>query len=381
MTALRTILTNTPYLTLALIFTTNSLLESTWIVYIPYITEKLNIGAALLGTALFCKAVGAFSAMPFSPALIRILGEGRLTFITAILFCLTIPLLVVMPNYWSLCLCLYFAGVFGGTMDISMNALVSKKEKEDGVYIMSATHGFWSLGGMVGASTASFIAASAIPPFWHIAILSGLLILMQLFIARNYFHLTSNYVKTRMDFSKIKLPVILLATICLVIMMGEGIIADWSSLYLKNVTLARASLYGLGFAGFSAAMAFGRFNADRISANFGARTLIIGGFLIALLGLLLVLTATTAWTIPGFTIMGLGFSGIIPELFRLSAKIEGLTPAQGITLVAGIGYFGFLIGPVAFGYIAEGFGLRMSFLGFWGVLVACLGGFWMLGRS
>ena len=361
MSALRTIIYNRSYLSLALIFLTNSMLEGSWIVYIPYLTEKLGIGAGLLGLALFCKAGGSFISLPFIPGAIKTLGEGRFTFITAILFCLAIPLIVLMPTYLSFCIVLFFAGSFGTMMDIGMNALVSNKEKTDKVYIMSASHGFWSLGGMLGAGLASLISAKINQPFVHIAILSLLLILMQIIISGNYRNTISGYEKTKFDFSKIKAPILLLAFVCFIIMMGEGIVADWSSLYLKNIVLSPPALLGMGYAGFSAAMAIGRFNADRISSRFGARSLIIWGFLISIVGIGLVLTTSEALTLVGFTIMGIGYSGIIPELFRLASNLKNVTPSQGITIVAGLGYFGFLVGPVCFGYVAEVYDLRTSF--------------------
>ncbi|MCB0841023.1 MAG: MFS transporter, partial [Bacteroidetes bacterium] len=41
---------------------------------------------------------------------------------------------------------------------------------------------------------------------------------------------------------------------------------------------------------------------------------------------------------------------------------EGMTPSQGISAVATLGYTGFLVGPVIIGWLAEYFGLQMGFV-------------------
>ena len=99
MSALKTIVGTRGYPALALVFMTNSLLEASWIIYIPSIMEKFSIGAGLMGSAIFFKAVGAFLGMPFTPPLINRIGEGKFTFITSLLFCCSIPLIVVAPSY------------------------------------------------------------------------------------------------------------------------------------------------------------------------------------------------------------------------------------------------------------------------------------------
>ena len=362
MTALKTILGKREYLALALVFMTNSLLEASWIIYIPAIMEKFSIGAGLMGSAIFFKAVGAFLGMPFIPPLINRIGEGKFTFITSILFCCSIPLIVLAPSYTILCVIFFVAGMLGGMMDIGMNALVSKKEKEDGVYIMSAAHGFWSVGGMIGALTASFLALSLDMAFYHIAILALGLIFLVLLFSHYYRHIHTVYESAKFEFSKINKSIIILSFICLIIMMGEGIIADWSTLFLKEVSLAPERLLGMGYAGFAFAMALGRFNMDWISKQYGSRMLIIAGMITSIIGTVLVLQGSSYVAILGFCIMGLGFSGIVPELFRLSGKLKSLTPAEGMTIVAGLGYAGFLVGPVLFGWIAETRSLVSSFM-------------------
>jgi len=66
--------------------------------------------------------------------------------------------------------------------------------------------------------------------------------------------------------------------------------------------------------------------------------------------------------IAGFAMVGMGFSVIVPELFRLGGKIETIDSAQAMSIVAGSGFLGFLIGPVFLGFLAKASTLKLSFM-------------------
>ena len=109
-------------------------------------------------------------------------------------------------------------------------------------------------------------------------------------------------------------------------------------------------------------MTVGRFLGDGISARMGSIKLVGLGALIAACGYFLVLTQQTTWSIIGFALNGLGFSVIVPELFRIGGNVKGVDSSQGVAFIAGFGYIGFLLGPVILGFIAESASLNYSFM-------------------
>ncbi|WP_220399456.1 MFS transporter [Galbibacter sp. BG1] len=154
-----------------------------------------------------------------------------------------------------------------------------------------------------------------------------------------------------------------MSVIGFLILASEGAIADWSSLYLETVTLTSSTiLMGLGYTIFSATMTLGRFFGDSVSSKYGALKIINVGVGIAIFGYALILVANTSLALVGFGFVGLGFSVIIPELFRLAGKVDGVEPAKGISFIAGISYVGFLSGPVILGFLADLSSLRLSFM-------------------
>jgi fucose permease len=153
-----------------------------------------------------------------------------------------------------------------------------------------------------------------------------------------------------------------LALISFMVMGSEGAIEHWSKLYMLDIVkISSDQLAGFGFVAFSATMMLGRFLGDGISARIGPLKIIMGGTALAAFGFIAVLTAGYWSALIGFALVGLGFSVIIPELFRLAGKAKGVSSSEGIALVAGLGYVGFLASPALLGFLSGIGTLRLSF--------------------
>ena len=93
----------------------------------------------------------------------------------------------------------------------------------------------------------------------------------------------------------------------------------------------------------------------------------MGGCLVAATGYLLAVSFTSIpVAIAGFTLVGLGFSCVIPVLFSTATKVPGISAVSGISAVATGGLLGFLAGPSLVGIISEKFtmatGLSVIFI-------------------
>ncbi len=152
-----------------------------------------------------------------------------------------------------------------------------------------------------------------------------------------------------------------LSVVAFIIMFNEGAVEHWSNLFLFDVVHLQESQAGYGFIAFSLFMTLGRFLGDGISKKIGAFNIINGGIVIAFVGYLFIVSANLYLSIMGFGILGLGLSVVIPEIFRLAGKTKGVASSVGISLVSGIGFSGFLIGPVLLGFISKESSLTMSF--------------------
>jgi fucose permease len=288
-----------------------------------------------------------------------------------------LPLLA--PSYFTLMIALYLFGATQGLTDIAMNTLVTEIEKEDKKSFMSAAHGFFSLGGVL-AGLGSFFIVTLGNPSLHMGVVVVLVLIINLFLYKKYVHIVAAPVEKEPFSLKLFKPLLVIGIVSFIVMGGEGAIVDWSGLYLQEISLAPEALWGAGFLAFSALMTTGRFLGDSISQRIGSVKIVSLGISIAILGYFAVLSTYTYLAIIGFGLVGLGFSVIIPELFRIGGNVKGIQSAQGVAFIAGAGYAGFLSAPPILGFLAESSSLLTTFI----VLLCCaflvLGATFVLGK-
>lgn len=366
MKSLALIFSSSRYFAPAWIFTSLNIWFGTWAIYIPTVKEKLGIDKADLGIALFCLSLGVFTIFPMASKIINKLGVGKATWIGVLCTTCAALLPLLAPNYHLLMGSLFLFGACTGFTDISMNTLVTEIEKEDKQNFMSAAHGFFSLGGIL-VGLGSFLIPIIGNPLLHMGVTVVVVLLINVAFYKKYVHIVAAPVEKEPFSLKLFKPLLLLGIIGFVSMGSEGAIIDWSGLYLKEVTMAPEVLIGSGFLAFSSTMTLGRFLGDGISAKIGSVKIVGMGALIAIFGYVLVLSGETVLAIIGFAFNGLGFSVMVPELFRIGGNVRGVDSAQGVSFIAGTGYTGFLIGPVILGFMAEEFSLTHSFY----LLLAC----------
>jgi MFS family permease len=350
------------YFASAFLYSCFSLIFSTWVTYIPHIAEKIGITEGRIGKAIFFSALGAFFMIRICRHFIDKIGVGRYTYFALLAYCICFFGPFLAYNYVSLCISLFIFGMAGSSYGISLNSLTATIEKQDDVYIMSGSHGFWSLGGMVGSATGSFIAALVHNPILHISVLVLSIQIIQSKLKSQYFFRKGEQPLIEKHKRNILMPLVVIALVGLVVMVSEGAIADWSALYLKKIILLDIKYIGLGYSAFSFAMMIGRFTGDSLSKKLGSWLLITCSSLIGITGFFLVLILNPILTILGFFVIGLGFSVIVPEVYRLASNIDGVKTADGVSFVAATTNIGFLVGPVLLGFIAEFKSLHLSFI-------------------
>ncbi|MEL7006107.1 MAG: MFS transporter, partial [Bacteroidota bacterium] len=367
-------LSNKTFISIGLAFFILSVEFSFWITRLPDVKVSLGLSELDLGVALFFLPLGAIISMLLSGRLINKIGEGKTTIYATLFYSFVVFCPFLAFDFYSVCLALFILGFAMGWLDIAMNSVAGTIEKQHQVSIMSTSHGFFSLGGMIGAALGGLLAAAKVDIFLHLGI-TFIIVMVVLFGFMDRY--IGNVKQMNSDekpplFAIPVKPVYGIAIIAFCIMIGEGAIADWSAIYLRDFIGSSAYVSGFGYAAFSLTMTLGRFNGDFYVDKYGRLLILITGASIALIGLLLLLATNSIIVILGFSLVGLGYSCIVPVIFSSAAKVKGLAPAHGIASVASAGYFGFLIGPVIIGIIAEYQGLNMAFMLLFGLTLISL---------
>ena len=360
MKSLKLILTNSRYFGPSWVFASLNILFGTWAIYIPTVKEALSIDKSQLGFAIFFLSLGVFSIFPFASSIINKIGVGKATWYGVLLSCTAAMLPLMAPSYYALMGALFLFGASNGFTDISMNTLVTELEKKDRVKFMSASHGFFSLGGVL-AGVGSFLIGPLGNPVLHMGLAVALVFFVNLIFHKKYVQQVAETIEKEPFNLGLFKPILLLGLISFVAMGSEGAIVDWSGLYLMEVSVAPEALWGAGFLGFQITMTVGRFLGDGVSAQMGSVKMVALGAGLAMMGYILVLTTNTYLAITGFALSGLGFSVMVPEIFRIGGNVKGVESSQGIAFIAGTGYAGFLCAPPILGFLAESYSLKSSF--------------------
>ncbi len=346
---------------IGLVFMTVSILFGSWVTRIPDMKSNLNLNEGTLGLSLLGMSIGALIMMPFSAWIMSKVGTGKTMFFGIIIATLTMALPAFATSFWTLVMFLFVAGLFHGLTDVAMNAAAATIEQSQRIRILSTCHGMFSLGGMFGAILGSLLAGYGVSVQIHLMSLSIIMVIVILLISKSLLNVEDAEIEEGKLFVIPSGALIGLAIVGFIIMMGEGAIADWSAIFIKDYLNGTAAVAGLGFAGFSLTMAFGRFIGDSIIPKYGSRNIIQVGSALGVIGLALVIFIPNIYVaILGFAIVGLGFSCVVPILFSAAAKVPGIASGTGIAAVTTSGIFGFLIGPPSIGFIANELGLTLA---------------------
>jgi len=355
--SLRVVWTHPPTRGVALVFSLVSLFVGSWFARIPAVQAALGLTEATLGLVLLGMPLGTLLVMPLSGWLVARWGAGPVTFMTALGQGVPFLFLPVVGSGVALAGVLMGAGMVNGVLNVAMNARANAVEEVREVPIMSTCHGFFSIGGMVGAGVGSAAAAVELSlgaQFALLVVLGGAVVLAH----RDVLVGGPTTQQTGPVFAMPSPALAGIAALLFCILFGEGAVSNWSAVYLRKALGASAGLAGLGYAAFSAAMALGRLYGDRLQERFSTRRLVQTGALLACLGLGAgVLIGHPVSGIAGFFVQGLGFAILVPVLYRTAARTSGMAPGASIAAVASAGYIGLFTGPPLLGFVAETMGL------------------------
>ncbi|AVE43405.1 MFS transporter [Providencia stuartii] len=334
---------------------------ASWAAIVPFVKANTGANDATLGLLLLCFGVGALVAMPLTGAIAAKFGCRKLMVASTIAFCLLLPLLPAISHIGILIVGLLLFGVGIGLTDCAMNIQAVIVDKASEKPIISGFHGYYSVGGIVGAGAMSAILLMGTPPI-AAAIIISLVSLLLLSISFKGFLSYAN-APTGPLIAIPKGIVLVIGIICFAIFLAEGTVLDWSAVFLIEHHGLEESLGGLGFAAFATTMTIGRLTGDKIVMRVGSARVVFWGALLACIGFMIaVLSPYLSIAIIGYALVGAGCSNIVPVMFSSIGKQNTMPEALAVPAVSTLGYLGILAGPAAIGFVAFQFTLATALL-------------------
>ncbi|MEP6750907.1 MAG: MFS transporter [Bacteroidota bacterium] len=342
-----------PGFTMGFLLSVSSLLLGIWAAALPAIKQRLGLTNQTLGLSLFLSPVGSLTGVLLSSWVFSRIKVGKWLLAGPILQCLLFVAMVTVQYRFVFWLVLFATGLVGFFNGVSINAVIDMIEKKYQKRIMSSCHGMYSLGGGISIGLATIFYSLHINAGYQISLVAAAIIFI-LFYIRRHLLVHQMFIHSGSSLAAPPVSVIGLAFICFVSFMGEGSIADWSAIYLKESLHSTVAVAGLGYGGFSVMMAIGRFNGDALIPKLGSKKIVVIATLIAAAGFLLAIAFPyKATAIAGFSLVGIGYACVVPILFSAAANVPGISPAVGISSIASGGLIGFLVGPSVIGLVAE----------------------------
>ncbi len=345
------------YATMAVFFIAGMLYAS-WGVHVPTVRDKFHLSPGSLSIALLAVALGSIVAMLTNGSWIARVGTRRACLAGGIGMTICGALILVAPFYWLLLVVLALFGFSMATLDVAMNAEASAVEEALERPIMSSLHGMFSVGGMAGAAAGGALLAHGMPPEAHLAlasVVSVIVLLVSMPAVLPHVPHADDVHGGRSSSNRWRSKALwALGGLALIALIAEGAMYDWATVYMRDIVLATPALSSAAYAAFTGGMAAGRFGGDAVRARFGAPQLIFASAALAFIGMVAALLLPNAIvTLAGFTLMGLGLANMMPVLFAAAARVEGVSPAEGLAQVAGLAYFGLLCAPALIGGVAQ----------------------------
>ncbi|MFO1304720.1 MAG: MFS transporter [Burkholderiales bacterium] len=340
----------------------------TWGTHIPSVAARYALNDAALSLVMLTIAVGTVLSLFVAGRIIARIGARNAVALCGMLMGVSLALVLEYPGLPAL---LPAALVFGAAMsvfDVAINTEGSELESLDGRPIMSNLHGMFSVGGMLGAGLTFVLLNFGVTPRTQMIAVGGSFALLAVAVSRAMLDAHGKPDGDLAHFAWPKGALLLIGILVFAGMTAEGVMYDWSVLYLKEEIGMPQARAALGYGTFMVSMALARFGGDALRTRFAERDVLRYGAAMASAAMVLVLVSGSAWVaFAGFAAVGAGLAPVAPILFNAATRVPGVSRAAAIASVTTIGYSGFIVGPPVIGGIATVSSLTVALF----TVVAC----------
>jgi fucose permease len=344
----------------------------TWGAHIPSVKARYALSEATLSLVLLAVAVGTVLALLIAGRVVGRLGARKTSALSALSMSV---MLGVALEFASVAVLLPAMVIFGASMslfDVAINTEGSELESLGGRAIMSNLHGMFSVGAMAGAAVTAALLTLDVAPRLQLFGICGAIAIVALVASRYMLdtHAGSGEDAEEAHFAWPRGLLLIIGILIFAGMTAEGVMYDWSVLYLKQDVGMPQAAAALGYATFCAAMALSRFGGDVLRTRYSEQAVLRWGASLSAVAMAVVLiSANPVVAFVGFALVGAGLAPAAPILFNAATRVPGVSRAAAIASVTSIGYSGFMIGPPLIGSIATATSLTVAL----GVVVLAAG--------
>lgn len=370
-----------------IVFTLSGVAFASWASRIADAKSILDLSAGQLGATLFAMSAGSMVAMPATGRVaerIGIVPTIRFGMLSGVVGFGTVGAGVdLVESRLVLGIGLFLIGLGIGVWDVSMNLEGASVEHLLGKTVMPQFHAAFSGGTVLSALIGSAMSWAKVPLLPHL-LGSALLVTaigfwaLRSFLPREVEEAEAAEAEAQQQAAAeeqgepgrpsgkprsawLEPRTLLIGLVVLVAAFTEGTANDWLAVAFVEGHEMPAWAGVLGFATFLTFMTIGRLLGTRWLDTYGRVPVLRATFVLAVIGSVLVIFGTGWMTFVGAAIWGVGVSLGFPVGLSASADDPKRAPAR-MSVVATIGYFAFIAGPPALGFLGDHVGVLHSLL-------------------
>ena len=336
-----------------------------WAMLVPFVKDRLLIDKAELGLLLLQIAFGAVISMFFTGFTAAKIGCRKTVILSTLLIIICLLVLSVSKSIFIMAVFMFLFGAALGMLDVTLNIQGAIVEEGMKKHLMAGFHSMYSFGVFFGILIVTYLLKH-LTPVNTVFIITGLIFILLIFsipALLNY----GGEVPQKL-FIKPTRILFMLGMICFIAFVAEGVILDWSALFMREVRNIEPQYAGYSFSLFYITMGIFRLLGDKIADKFSIKQILFTSSLTAVTGILIMLYIPySSASFIGFTLAGAGLANMVPVTISASGRYKGNMPLSiAVSAVATIGYFGTLFGPSIMGFVSEMTNLTTAF-----TLIAC----------
>ena len=325
---------------------------------------QMKIEEGALGLALVGLPLGVQVALLFADKTLAALG-----FRLAV--CLGVPIIGISLVLASSALepllfffALFLGGLAVGIVEVGVNIEADRIEYKIGKKIMNRSHSFWSLGFFSAGLLGAVFSQIEIAPIWHLMLSFFISSILVILLAGHYEEVETrpNPNSKTIIFVIPSKGILTLVFLTLSAMLIEGAGIDWSVIFMRDIFGTTAFFNGTALFLGALAQFFVRFFADSFVEKLGPVRVARISILAMFSGLTIVcFTFNPYVALLGFTLMGAGTAVLFPLAVSAAAQKSDRSASANVASLSQLSFVVFLLAPPFLGFVAENFGIRISF--------------------
>ena len=336
-------------------------------VFFPRIGDlqnQMNIGETTLGLALLGPPIGVQLSLLFADKIFSFLGFR-------LVMCLGVPMLSSALVFSSLtinplifAIFLMLGGFAIGILEVAVNLEADRIEYKINKKIMNRSHSFWSLGFFCSGLTGALFSQMQISPFinFSLSLIFGTALTILFCIKYKPAKMRPNLNSNNSLFVIPTRAVMGLVILTLSPMLLESASIDWSVIYMRDVFSTPPFLNGMAIVMVAFTQFSIRYYADQFVEIYGSDIISKISIIAMFIGVTLVFFSNFPYlSLIGFAFIGGGSAVLFPLAMSAAAQKTDRSAASNVASLAQISFLIFLLAPPFLGYIAENFGIRISF--------------------